>query len=232
MLKNSVMQAIEAAGDAATRGRLDTPSAAMDAANAELAKLIAERDAPSSAGDAAAARDAAIEMVNQRTSALARAQRDLRDSQTRQKMHAERAAKSSAHVWTDADEQRLVTARDDVERARRRADAVKTMQQANDARDSVLRADAVVGILAPAGLRAKLITAQLEPLHAALLSICTAAEWPTVTINHSRAITCDGRPIQLCSESEKLRVQYSMQFAAASLMGARVVILDGVRRAG
>ena len=93
--------------------------------------------------------------------------------------------------------------------AQQQLKAMQQMAEATEAHGAVVELDAVCKLLGPKGARAELLTEATRAISRRLANICEVAGWPELHMTPAYDITCRGRPIQLCSESERLVCQYA-----------------------
>lgn len=93
--------------------------------------------------------------------------------------------------------------------------------------EDIVTTVAIVGLLAPEGLRQSVLVDRLGEFNGLMVDICKRAKWPPVHIDANMGLTFDGNPASLCSESEMYRVRCVVRLAIASFEQAPLVIFDG-----
>lgn len=86
----------------------------------------------------------------------------------------------------------------------------------------------VADALAPDGIPAEILADALAPVNAALEQAAIDTDWMTAKIGPDMALTANGRPYQLLSESEQWRVDAMIAQVVSELSGLRVLMLDRV----
>ena len=83
-------------------------------------------------------------------------------------------------------------------------------------------------VLGPSGIRATLLEKGLRMMNKGLQAISDETGWQTVSIDEKGNVMVgkSKRPAALCSESERWRVQASLQLTIAALKGDPAVVLD------
>jgi hypothetical protein len=105
--------------------------------------------------------------------------------------------------------------------------AFRAKETADDLRDKVTSNDALLGILAPEGLRARKLGRVVEAFNSTQLQpLCEAAGWKPVALDPALSLSYGGRPYPLLSTSEQYRVRAIVQVAMARLDGSCMVVLD------
>ena len=137
-------------------------------------------------------------------------------------MAAKRAAGEAREIVDKAEV--LLRAADEAKRATA-ADA-KRGERAQALHGLVVAWSALEAALSPSGLPAELLARALGPLNADLERVHQASEWPLVQVADDISITAGGRPYGLLSESEKWRADAALAYAAASVSGCGLVLLD------
>ena len=139
---------------------------------------------------------------------------------------ARRAAAVIGTAATPEHNSALAEAEAEVEHAK---EVVKMVTGERDARDlhlTIVRYTEAARAIGPEGVRAKMLEKGLTTLNAGLGALSGVAGWPLMVADEKGGLTWSGRPIVLCSESEKWRAQASMQLTLAAITGSRVVVLD------
>lgn len=86
----------------------------------------------------------------------------------------------------------------------------------------------VADALAPQGIPNEMLLEALAPVNAALAQAAADTEWMTAKIEPDMAITANGRPYQLLSESEQWRVDAMVAQVVSEISGLKVLMLDRV----
>lgn len=110
--------------------------------------------------------------------------------------------------------------------AERRLAAFRAKSEADAIRDRITANEAVIGILAPDGLRARKLGRALYVFGARLADLCNAADWRVVSIGPDMAVSYGDRPYPLLSASEQYRARVAIQVAAAQVDGSGMVVID------
>lgn len=93
---------------------------------------------------------------------------------------------------------------------------------------SVVSNQAIVDILAPAGLRKTILKKALDNFHKRLRALCELAEWDEISLDEDDLELRYGpRRFALMSESEKFRTRCILQVAFAEMDGSYAVVIDG-----
>lgn len=107
----------------------------------------------------------------------------------------------------------------------RTASTAKTAQALAHHND-VMAWTKVADALAPDGIPAEMLLEALEPVNAALVQNATDTDWMTPAVSSDMALTANGRPYQLLSESEQWRWDAMFAEVVAELSGLRILMLD------
>lgn len=121
--------------------------------------------------------------------------------------------------------------------AREEHQALLTLQKAATERDAKTEAakkhhNDVVGWLkvadqfAPEGIPSQLLAKALEPINKLLREASIATEWRQVAIAPDMAITANGRPYLLHSESERWMIDAMIAAVISQLAGLKLIVLD------
>lgn len=86
---------------------------------------------------------------------------------------------------------------------------------------------ALLGHIAPGGVRADVLQHALGNFNTGLTGLCQIAGWPAVQIERDFSFTYQGTPYYLCSGGEQYRVRTIVQMAMARREQAGMVICDG-----
>ena len=120
----------------------------------------------------------------------------------------------------------LADAQADLERAQSAVQMIGARAYAEDSHQTIIRYSEAARALGAQGVRAGMLTTGINRLNKGLAAISEETGWPEMLVDDAGRITWEGRPVQLCSESEKWRAQAAMQLTLAALTGSRVVVLD------
>ena len=120
----------------------------------------------------------------------------------------------------------LVEAEAEVERARDVVRVVRAAVEAARLHETIMRYTEIARAIGPQGVRARMLADGLRRLNAGLGILAQAADWPAMGVDDKGAVTWDGRPIALCSESERWRTQAAMQLTLGAMTGSQAVVLD------
>ena len=106
------------------------------------------------------------------------------------------------------------------------AQAAEQTTQAAQHHADVVAWDALAEAFGPGGIPAELLAEALGPINERLAAMANLSEWARVGIEADMAITADGRPYALLSESEKWRIDAMIAEAITHLTGLRLLVLD------
>lgn len=84
----------------------------------------------------------------------------------------------------------------------------------------------VAAALAPDGIPGEILAAALAPVNARMRGTAEVAQWGVPIIGADMAVSLNGRPYDLLSESEQWRVDALIAEAFSHLSGLRIVMLD------
>ena len=84
----------------------------------------------------------------------------------------------------------------------------------------------IADALAPGGIPGDMLAEALEPINERLDRSAAETEWLRVRVDAEMAITGDGRPYALLSESERWRADAMIAEAISHISGARLLVLD------
>jgi hypothetical protein len=128
-----------------------------------------------------------------------------------------------------ADRQAAENKRLDIEAAQKKRDEAhaKTKGAARHHAD-VEEWTKVADALAPQGIPNEMLLEALAPVNLLLKQAAVDTEWMTAQIEADMAITANGRPYQLLSESEQWRVDAMVAQVVAEISGLKVLMLDRV----
>lgn len=107
-----------------------------------------------------------------------------------------------------------------------RIKAFETKTNADKLKSKIDTNEALVKILAPAGLRKKSLQAGIKKLQDLMDKITEVAGWEKVTLDADCNAYYNGRIYLICSESERYRCDRVLQLACAKLEGAYLIVMD------
>lgn len=201
----------------------------QDATAAGLEKALAAATETWTQANAAAKAAAAAEAEAE--SALRNIQEESRKARQQVNQHQAAidmaAAQAAENAQADTPEyrQRLAAAEQDAARAAERVEMIRRRNDAADLRDTIAAYAEIAKAIGPQGVRAALMSAGLGALNR---RIAEMGDGEDLKIDESGGIALNGRPMQLCSESERWRVQAMIQVALAMVRPerGRIVVLD------
>lgn len=174
-------------------------------------------------------------------SAVANGERDLKAAQDAQ-TEAARIAEELAQPFDAAElagaQQHIVEIKAGRARAVAELDALKSIKAAVDSAErktkeagehaaNVAAWDLIGASLSPDGIPAEILAEALGPVNDRLAQSAADTGWPAVTIDREMFITYGaGRPLHLCSESERWRADAMLAEAIAQVSGERLLVLD------
>lgn len=186
-------------------------------AGASKEEATANRDAADAAdAELQAAHDAAVAAEVEYRQAV---QEHKDAAEARQKIL--QSAGGEAGGSTDVD-----GARDRMQQARTDREMWRAWRGATQAAKRVDTYTALAGHLGVQGVRAEVMRRKLNELNADLREICTAAGWQVAEVGDGFTAYWNGRPLVMCSESERWRAAAALQIAIARRDGSPAVILD------
>ena len=144
---------------------------------------------------------------------------------------ANKVAAKSGTVQTEGDRAALAQTEQEVEDSREVVKMVSAEADAARLHETICRYVEIAKALGPEGVRAKLLEDGLRKLNGGLATIAKAAGWPLVNIAENGGILSGhgiGRPIAMCSESERWRAQAALQLTLAAITKSKCVVLDRV----
>ena len=153
------------------------------------------------------------------TRAAERARQEVRRLQ-----HA--AADADTDVQAEDQAQRVADAEAAVDRAKEQHAMVDAVTRAMAAHATATRYTAAAHALGPRGPRGDMIQAGLKRLRGGLAVVSSVAGWPVIAVGDDSHVEVQGRPVELCSESEQWRAQAALQLTVAALDGSGLVVLD------
>ncbi len=117
------------------------------------------------------------------------------------------------------------------DRAKRRIEVYDMKENAYKVHQQVGKVNYVVKVLSEEGLRLKVLSEALKPAQVAIDVLCKASGWGTVVIGDNMAISYINKqnievPYQLCSNSERFRVDTILQMLVAVKEKSDVIIID------
>ena len=155
-------------------------------------------------------------------------------NQWKAEWHDKSAALRSAKEWADRELQTAVEdnaeAIEHAEQAVRDAEGViKMVRQKTKAEQfhrSVKMYTEVATALGPQGVRSRMLAKGISGLNAGLAVLADTTEWARTEVTEKGDVTFGGRPVTLCSESERWRSQASIQLTLSAMAGCPAVVLD------
>jgi len=141
---------------------------------------------------------------------------------------AERDAERSGHVETAAMNVARSRAEQDVEDARKVVEIIKAEAEAARLHETISRYTSVASLLGPLGIRRSMMDRQMAVMNKTLERVTELAEWPSITLADDGNVSVDGRPVLLCSASERWRAQVALQLAIAAMTQSGVCVIDGI----
>lgn len=112
------------------------------------------------------------------------------------------------------------------QRQREAEGAAEKTAQATKAHTDAQQWSAIADALSPDGIQSEMLAEALEPLNKRISEDAGWAEWPVPRIGADMAITINGRPYNLLSESEQWRTDALIAAAVAHFSGLRMLVLD------
>ena len=126
----------------------------------------------------------------------------------------------------------LAEAEAEVEQAKTVVKVIQSARSAHSIHETIVRYSECARSIGPQGVRQRMLSQGLARLNAGLQVLSETTGWPLMLADEKGGLSWNGRPAQLCSESEKWRAQASMQLTLAALTGSRIVVLGSSRLAG
>lgn len=166
-------------------------------------------------------------------------ERDLADAEAAQREVQEAESLVDAEIIPEAEELRTelrglmaqrngaadkVTRLVGLQSKHRSAD--ETAQRAADFYAAAEAWGQVAAALAPDGIPGEILAAALAPVNARMRGTAEIAQWGVPIIGADMAVSLNGRPYDLLSESEQWRVDALIAEAFSHLSGLRIVMLD------
>mgnify|MGYP001559215354 FL=1 len=122
----------------------------------------------------------------------------------------------------------VAQARTALDGAEKALDAEKAKEAAEKTHASIVVNQAIVAVLAPDGLRARILARSLASFNADhLRPVARAADWKETAIEPDLSVTYSGRTYALLSASEQWRARTTLAVAMALIEGHKIVVLDG-----
>jgi hypothetical protein len=226
---------LQLAGKDKTAEKATQQAKLLAAYTAEHGKL----DAGHRFGIGLAEHERGLQVVQNRVKNL---QRDL-DAATQAKGQFDALAPAAEVVDASAEiaevEGLLAKAKEDRQTAENKRLNITAAQQARDAAEKKTRGAAahhvdveewtkVADALAPQGIPNEMLLEALAPVNLLLKQASVDTEWMAAQIEPDMAITANGRPYQLLSESEQWRVDAMVAQVVAEISGLKVLMLDRV----
>ena len=137
-----------------------------------------------------------------------------------------KAADADSDVEAEDQSQRVAAAEAAVDSAKEQHAMVNAVVTAIAAHNTATRYSQAAHALGPRGPRGDMIAKGLKRLGAGLTVLWQVAQWPPVEVEDSGQVKVAGRPVELCSESEKWRAQAAIQLTVAALDRSGLVVLD------
>jgi hypothetical protein len=229
---------LQLAGKDKTAEKATQQAKLLAAYTAEHGKLDAGQPDPEAVA-ALAEHERGLQVVQNRVKNL---QRDL-DAATQAKGQFDALAPAAEVVDASAEiaevEGLLAKAKEDRQTAENKRLNITAAQQARDAAEKKTRGAAahhvdveewtkVADALAPQGIPNEMLLEALAPVNLLLKQASVDTEWMAAQIEPDMAITANGRPYQLLSESEQWRVDAMVAQVVAEISGLKVLMLDRV----
>jgi len=124
------------------------------------------------------------------------------------------------------DEATIELAKDAVGDARSALTAFDNKVKAYKVHGDLVKNDLLIKVLAPDGLRKRILAAKLTEFNESLDILCTAAYWPVVRIDENLDCHYGKRPLWAASLSGRWRARAAIQVVMAQMDGSAAVILD------
>lgn len=143
-------------------------------------------------------------------------------------MIAARAAEKLAALRAAprADAEAVGSAQAEVARLEARRDAVKQMLRARGIYAQWIDQQPIIEALSPGGVRSLVMERRIGAFNATLAALSEVARWSPVAVTAEGEATYGGRAYLLCSESERWRVDLTLQLAFAMQEKAQLVLVD------
>jgi hypothetical protein len=117
-------------------------------------------------------------------------------------------------------------AREAVRKAEARFNAFNKYHEALRVHKSILENQKIIDVLDPEGIRRTTLQKGLDNFNSDLSAFCRMAGWQNVTVDGDMSVNYAGRPLVLCSESEKFRTFVTLQCLIADYDGSAAVVID------
>ena len=118
-------------------------------------------------------------------------------------------------------------ARDKLDRAKARLACWRQWQEASRLTAKISENQSIIDILAPQGLRSRVLNAALAQTNDDLVRLCNVAGWGSVRIGEGLTLSFNDRPYALLSVSEQFRVDVTIQVYLAMKDKSEMLVLDG-----
>ena len=136
------------------------------------------------------------------------------------------AASIEGQVQSEADRVALAQAEQAVGDAREVVRLVKAEADAGRLHETIVRYTEIARALGPEGVRARMLADGFKKLNAGLRVVAEVSGWPPTAVADNSSITIGGRPVQMCSESERWRAQAAIQLTLGAITESKAVVLD------
>ena len=103
---------------------------------------------------------------------------------------------------------------------------VRAEADAGRLHETIVRYTEIARALGPEGVRARMLADGFKKMNAGLRVVANVSGWPLTAVADSSSITIGGRPVQMCSESERWRAQAAIQLTLAAITESKAVVLD------
>jgi len=117
-------------------------------------------------------------------------------------------------------------ARENVRKSEARLDAFNKYHEGVRIHNNIIENQKIIDVLDPEGIRRESLQKGLDNFNGDLEALCRVACWQNVTVDGDMSVNYAGRPIVLCSESEKFRTFVTLQCLIADLDGSSAVVID------
>jgi len=191
------------------------PDAAIDLPKIEKARDLMARSVATGERDLADAKAA--------QAAIAELQTPDEQTVTAEDVDAKKTAINELKATRKATADKLEALRAEVRKAQAADEAT---HKAASIHKAILDWLTVAEALEPAGIPGELLSEALKPINDRLRQAAETTGWMQPTIGADMAITADGRPYALLSESEQWRADAMLTEAIAHLSGLRLLVLD------
>ena len=137
-----------------------------------------------------------------------------------------KAASIEGQVQSEADRVALAQTEQAVQDALEVVRLVKAEADAGRLHETIVRYTEIARALGPEGVRARMLADGFKKLNAGLRVVANISGWPLTAVADSSSITIGGRPVQMCSESERWRAQAAIQLTLGAITESKAVVLD------